>query len=272
MMKRFIVSVLLLLSVSASAAAQTATPTPIEILVPEVLNVYPHDSESFTQGLLLHDGVFYESAGQEGESDLREVEIESGEVLQQIDVPEPYFAEGLALVDDRLIQLTWQHGEAFVYDLDSFVQNETFTYEGEGWGLCYDGQYLYRSLGTDTLILHDPETFEVVDQLQVTVGGVPISNFQTSEGLPTSRLNELECVDSAIYANIWYSNFILRFDTTTGEVNGVIDATELLTEEERAELPSGAVLNGIAYNPETETFFLTGKYWPNLFEVRLNPA
>ncbi len=271
-MKRIIFLLCSLLITSISATAQTATPTPLEFFIPEVLNVYPHDSESFTQGLLVHEGVLYESAGQEGESDLREVDIESGEVLRQVDVPAPYFAEGLALVDDLLIQLTWQQGEAFVYDLETFEQQAVFTYEGEGWGLCYDGDYVYRSDGTETITLHDPATFEVVDTLLVTVDGRPISDFMTPEQLPVSRLNELECVDGDIYANIWYSNFILRFDTASGEVTALIDASELLLPEERAELPSGAVLNGIAYHAENDTFLLTGKYWPKLFEVRLIPA
>jgi glutaminyl-peptide cyclotransferase len=247
------------------AAAQDSTPVPtpsatddIQLLRPEVLNTYPHDTGAFTQGLLLHDGVFYESTGLVGLSTLRKVEIETGAVLQSIDVPPPVFAEGLALVDDRLIQITWQSGEAYAYDLESFEKLETFSYQGEGWGLCYDGDILWMSDGSSTLTQRDPLTFEALGTVNVLVWDQPVT-----------RLNELECVDEVIYANIWMTDFIVRIDKATGIVTGLVDGSELLTLEERQGLDSGAVLNGIAYNAEDDTFYLTGKLWPSLFEVRL---
>lgn len=258
-------------------AAQTPTPAPppaVEILIAEPLADYPHDATAFTQGLLLHDGFLYESAGQYGQSDLRRAELASGAVVQRAAVPEAYFAEGLALVDDRLVQITWREGTAFVYDRQTFELLDEFQYEGEGWGLCYDGRQLYMSDGTERLTVRDPQTFEVVDTIQVTLEGTPVSrlSLQGRPDLTLDRLNELECVDGAIYANIWYTDFILRIDQETGAVTALIYAGMLLTEAERAALANGAVLNGIAYDPEDETFLLTGKYWPKLFRVQLVPV
>jgi glutaminyl-peptide cyclotransferase len=278
----FVVTAVLLTLAPALVAAQTASPTPppdqatqtpdtVKFFQAEVLNSYPHDSGSYTQGLLWHEDVLYESAGQTGESDIRAVELESGDVLRKVELTPEDFAEGLALVDDRLIQLTWQQQIAYVYDRETFEPLETFTYDGEGWGLCYDGEVLWRSDGSETLTAHDPETFEVVRELPVTYESFPLSQYATPDGRLLSALNELECVDGFVYANVWYTNFILRIDTTSGQVTGVVDASNLLTIEERAVLDSGAVLNGIAYNDETETFFLTGKYWPKLFEVQFTP-
>lgn len=234
--------------------AMPPTPTLMKV---EVLSEHPHDAAAYTQGLLLYEDLFYESVGRTGQSMLREVDPESGEVLRKVDVPEDYFAEGLALAGDRLVQLTWKAGEAFVYDLESFEKLETFTYEGEGWGLCYDGEYIFKSDGSSIISLHDPETFEKLYQGAVT--------FQ---GQPLDQLNELECVGDYIYANVWKQEFILQIDKTNGYVVGIIDASGLLTEDERASLESAAVLNGIAYDPETGNFWITGKLWPKMFEVQ----
>ena len=228
-------------------------------LRPQVLNSYPHDRDAFTQGLLLHNDLFYESTGLRGRSSLRKVEPETGEVLEQISVPQPYFAEGLALVNDRLIQLTWEAGEAFVYNLD-FEQTGTFNYTGEGWGLCYDGESLYMSDGSATIDRRDPETFELLEEVRVRLRGAPVV-----------LLNELECVGDSLYANVWQTDDIVRIDKTSGQVTARIDAAGLLTEEERASLEAGGVLNGIAYDEKSETFFITGKLWPKMFEVRFVP-
>jgi glutaminyl-peptide cyclotransferase len=225
-------------------------------MTPEVLNSYPHDPGAFTQGLLLHDGDFYESTGQYGESTLRQVDVETGRVVRQVDLPGDVFAEGLTLVDDRLIQITWRERFAYVYDLD-FNITGTFDYETEGWGICYDGTDLYMSDGSSTLYVRDPETFAVTRMVAVTRAGEPVM-----------RINELECVDDRVYANVWQTDEIVIIDATTGEVLSTIDASGLLTEDEQASLFNGAVLNGIAYNPESDTFYITGKYWPRLFEVR----
>ncbi len=238
-------------------------PAPVEAgfeparLRPEVLGVRPHDPAAYTQGLLLHNGSLYESAGLYGESTLREVNPETGEVIRSIPIAEEYFAEGLALVDDRLIQLTWKEGTAFVYDLATFEQVGTYTYEGEGWGLCYDGQYLYMSNGSAFITLRDPQTFEVIDRGLVTYQGQPVES-----------LNELECVGDYLYANIYTLDYIVQIDKTNGNVVSLINAAGLLDAEQRAALQSGEVLNGIVYLPESETFLLTGKHWPSMFEVR----
>jgi len=257
------------------AQGQASLQVPVESLVTEVLNVYPHDTTAFTQGLIYYEGTLYESTGLRGESTLRHVEIGSGEVLRSIPVSRPpeertgdnplpdYFGEGLERIDDRLIQLTWTAGEAFVYDLDTFERIDTYTYEGQGWGLCYDGRYLFMSDSTQYLSVRDPETFELIVRFLVTLEGQPINaNF----------LNELECVGDHIYANMWNTDAIVRIDKFTGNITAVIDASNLLTEAERAELNSSQVLNGIAYNPDSDTFYITGKQWPKLFEVRFVPA
>ena len=270
-MKRFLalfllVSVLMGASCSAQQEStapeegvQNPPPTEFVELEPEVLGAYPHDSDAFTQGLLLHDGFFFESTGLRGRSSLRKVEPETGEVVKQISVPQPYFAEGLALVDDKLIQLTWQAEEAFVYTLD-FEQTGTFDYTGEGWGLCFDGESLYMSDGSATIDKRNPETFELEEEIRVRLRGAPVV-----------LLNELGCVDESLYANVWQSDNIVQIDKASGQVTARVDASGLLTEAERANLESGGVLNGIAYDPEADTFFITGKLWPKIFEVRFVP-
>ena len=224
--------------------------------VPEVLATYPHDPGAFTQGLLLEDGWFYESTGLYGESSLREVVPETGEVLREVELAPDLFAEGLTLVDNRLIQLTWKAGVALVYNADTFEQADTFSYEGEGWGLCYDGEELVMSDGSATLTRRDPETFAPLETVEVRLGGEPVE-----------MLNELECVGDSVYANVWQSDTIVKI-AEDGRVVQEIDASSLLSAEERAQLVPDAVLNGIAYDPEAETFFLTGKLWSKMLEVR----
>jgi glutamine cyclotransferase len=235
-----------------------APPLPAaEDLVVQVVRSYPHDRGAFTQGLLYHEGRLYESTGLPGRSSLRRVVLESGQVERQIAVPNPIFAEGLARVEDRLVQLTWQEQRAFVWSLDRFQKVAEHAYEGEGWGLCYDGQRLVMSDGSAHLTFRDGRTFERVGEVTVTRNGAPLP-----------QLNELECVDGAVYANVWQTESIARIDPGTGRVTAWIDASGLLTDNERA---STDVLNGIAYRPETKTFLLTGKLWPRLVEVQFVP-
>jgi glutaminyl-peptide cyclotransferase len=248
-------------ALTAQAPAQTAISP--DILVPEVISVRPHDVNAFTQGLLIApDGRMFESTGLEGQSSLREVDPQTGEVLRRVDLAAEYFAEGLALVDHRLIQLTWRNQVAFVYDVETFEQIGTFTYTGEGWGLCYDpaDDVLYMSDGSQYLYMRDPRTFEVISQIEVTF-----------EGQPVIRLNELECVDENVYANIWLTDFIVEIDQVSGIVQNVIDASGLLTPEEIALSGTGRTLNGIALDPITGNFMITGKLFPKLFEVRFIP-
>jgi len=263
-----LIAVVLLSGAHTPAAAQGRDPltAQVPLLVPEVLNTIPHDTSAYTQGLLFYQGRLFESTGLRGESSLREVDPATGEVLRSISIPAPYWAEGLAQVGDHLIQLTWQENIAFVYDLETFEQVGTFTYDTEGWGLCYDPDTdrLYMSDGSPFLFLRDPETFDLI-----------FSGMVTYQGQYVRRLNELECVGDSIYANVWTADYIVQIDKWNGAVIGLIDATGLLTDEERATLraqSSDNVLNGIAYNPETDTFLLTGKRWPNMFEVRFVPA
>ncbi len=231
---------------------------PVPVLVPQVLQVHPHDASAFTQGLLWHEGYLYESTGLLGKSSLRRVDLASGAPLELVNLEDSYFGEGLERVGDRLIQLTWQAGQAFVYDFATFEALETISYAGEGWGLCYDGRYLFMSDGSSYLSIREPETFALIFRGAVTLDGQLIA---------PNLLNELECVGEHIYANAWQTDYIFRIDKFTGNIDALIEASALLSAAERNQLSAGSVLNGIAYNSETETFYITGKNWPKLFEV-----
>ena len=235
-------------SSSASAASQVRTQRV------EVVREFSHERDAYTQGLVWWNGNLFESTGREGESTLRRLDPETGRVEQRIDVPAQYFGEGLALVDQRLIMLTWRAQRAFSYDRDSFKQLDTYGYQGEGWGLCYDNERLVMSDGSDRLTFRDPITFEPIGEQRVQLLGQPLY-----------ELNELECVDGSIYANVWTEDFIVRIDPGTGQVTEYIDATGLL---QGVDLIGSEVLNGIAYDPGAQTFYITGKWWPKMFEVR----
>lgn len=226
-------------------------------LTPTVVARYPHDQQAFTQGLLLADGKLYESTGLYGASTLREVDVTSGEVIRLRAIEPRLFAEGLALVGDELIQLTWRAGRAFVYDLETFEPVRTYSYQGEGWGLCYDGEELWMSDGSPTLTVRDPATFQVKRKVAVS-----------SEGEPVNRLNELECVGPHVYANVWQTETIVRINKENGRVDAVVDASSLLTAQQRSEMSADAVLNGVAYDAGNDLFLITGKLWPTLFAVR----
>ena len=248
---------LALLGALTLLASCQQSPTALE---PVVVERYPHDPAAFTQGLVYDSGRFFESTGTYGASTLREVIPATGEVLRSVALEQRYFGEGLALVDGRLVQLTWRSGEAFVWDADTFELVDTFRYDTEGWGLCWDGEQLWMSDGSATLYRRDPASFEVLGTVQVT-----------DEGEAVTRLNELECVGEHVFANVWQTDRIVRIDKGTGRVRAVIDASGLLSEAERADLPADAVLNGIAYDPLSERFWLTGKLWPVMFEVEFAP-
>jgi glutaminyl-peptide cyclotransferase len=243
-------------SPSAVADGASAAESPQRLAV-KVLSVRPHDAGAYTQGLLLHDGSLFESTGLYGSSSLREVNPETGEVKRQVSLPREYFAEGLALVGDRLIQLTWQEQKAFIYRLADFKPAGEPRYDGEGWGLCWDGRRLVMTDGSDRLTFRDPQTLAVLGVVHVTLAGQPVE-----------RLNELECVEGTVYANVWQTDDILRIDPASGKVTAVVDASGLLTSAERERAD---VLNGIAWNPERKTFLITGKLWPKLFEVTFVP-
>jgi glutamine cyclotransferase len=222
----------------------------------EILRVLPHDPGAYTQGLVLHDGRFYESTGTYGASSVREVDVETGAVLRMHRLADDEFGEGLALVGDRLIQITWREGSAHVYDRATLEPVARFSYEGNGWGLCYDGEDLFMTTGGSMLLRRSPETFALLERIPITKAGAPLF-----------AVNELACVGDYIYGNIFQEDRIVRIQKSTGVVVAEIDASPLNPQSRRPADPE-AVLNGIAFNPETGTFFLTGKRWPTLFEVR----
>jgi glutaminyl-peptide cyclotransferase len=219
-------------------------------LTVDVRNTVEHDSNAFTQGLVFADGALYESTGKYGRSELRQVAIDSAAVLRSTPLDANLFGEGLAHVDDRLIQLTWKSGRALVYDRDRLSVIDEFAYEGEGWGLCFDGNRLVMSDGSSTLTFRDPESFDVLGTVDVTQAGSSVT-----------PLNELECVDGSVYANVWRTDRIVRIDPSSGQVKAEIDAASL----ERS--PAAGVLNGIAYDPASGFFRLTGKSWSAAYDV-----
>lgn len=226
----------------------------------EVVAVHPHDTSSYTQGLeFAPDGTLYESGGRYGSSTVREVDPETGEVLRVADLPAEVFGEGLTLIDDELVQLTWQEGRALRWDAATFAPLGEIAYPGEGWGLCDDGERLIMSDGSAALTVRDRDDFSTVDTVQVTANGTPVA-----------RLNELECVDGTVWANVYQTDTIVQIDPASGEVLAQVDAAGLLTAEEAADAD---VLNGIAKVPgDGDTFLITGKNWPWTFEVRFVPA
>jgi glutamine cyclotransferase len=247
---------------TAGAAATPPADPGVERLTLRVVARHPHDSGAWTQGLLWHDGALWESTGLHGRSSLRRVDLTSGRVLEQAPLPREVFGEGLALAGGRLVQLTWQDGRAFFWDPAGLALLEERRYEGEGWGLAFDGTRLVQSDGTAWLTFRDPATFAVTGRQQVT-----------RAGRRQPMLNELEAVGGEIWANVWTTAELVRVDAATGRVTGQVDAAALWAEA--TATAAGAqidVLNGIAWRPETGTFLLTGKLWPVLFEVELVPA
>ncbi|HVS51112.1 MAG TPA: glutaminyl-peptide cyclotransferase [Opitutaceae bacterium] len=223
----------------------------------EVVRAWPHDRGAFTQGLVWRDGELLESTGLNGESSLREVELESGRILKRVDVAREYFAEGLAVIGGEAYQLTWKNGVGFVYDADTFAREKTFDYTGEGWGLATDGRLLVLSDGTNRIRFLDPrDGFKTVHAIDVT-----------EDGRPVERLNELEFIRGEIFANVWQTDEVVRIDAATGNVRGVVDFSGLLPTTERT--PETDVLNGIAYDEKRDRLFVTGKRWPKIFEIRL---
>ncbi len=246
------------LTLAACLAALWGCETPVARLDYELLRQLPHDPEAYTQGLLVHDGRLYESTGQYGRSDVRQVDIATGRVLLSHALGDEHFGEGLALVGDRLVQLTWKAGLAFVYDAATLAPVDTLEYEGEGWGLCHDGASLFMSDGSGTLQRRNPETFDLVEEIRVTRDGFSVRN-----------LNELECVGDHVYANVYMKDEIVRIDKASGEIDGVLDAFSLSVYSGRPA-DAGAVFNGIAHDPGTGAFYVTGKLWSTVFEIAIS--
>jgi glutaminyl-peptide cyclotransferase len=242
-----------LAGIAAFPAARAAHATPVYGY--KVVKSYPHDPEAFTQGLFFHDGFLFEGTGLRGRSSIRKVELTTGKVVHQVDLPPEIFGEGITRWGDRLIALTWQDGIAFVLDLKTFKLWRKFNYPGEGWGLTHNDRELIMSDGTAELRFLDPQTFKELRRVRVTAAGRAVD-----------QLNELEWVEGEVYANVWQTDRIARIDPKTGDVRGWIDLAGI-----RGPRGSGSddVLNGIAYEAKTRRLFVTGKLWPRLFEIEV---
>lgn len=224
----------------------------------KIVHTFPHDSNAFTQGLAYGDGLLYESTGLRGHSSLRKVRLETGEILQRIELPSDLFGEGITLLKNQVIQLTWQSHTGFVYRLNDFRLLRQFSYSGEGWGLASDGHQIFMSDGTPEIRVLDPATLAEKRRFTVHDGNKSVA-----------ELNELEFIDGELFANIWQTDRIARISPGNGEVVGWIDLTGLLSPV--YQLGPGAVLNGIAYDLEGKRLFVTGKLWPKIFEIQLVP-
>jgi len=218
-----------------------------------ILNTYPHDTSAYTEGLVFSNGSLFESTGEYGKSSLRLIDLQSGDVLREYKLPNEFYGEGLAAVKGALIQLTWLDKVGFVYDQDTFGLLRNFSYTTQGWGLTYDGSNLIMSDGTSKLTFLNPETFGVVGQVSVKDGNNSITN-----------INELEYINGEVYANIWMTQQIAIINPHTGQVKGWIDLSGIYQSND-----VNAVLNGIAYDGQTGGLFVTGKNWPNLYEIKI---
>ena len=239
---------------NANASRGPAAPAPTYGY--EVVNTYPHDAQAFTQGLIFQDGALVESTGLEQHSTLRRVELQTGKVLQKVDVSPYFFAEGMTLYGGKIYQLTWKGEKGFVYDPKTFEKTGEFKYTGEGWGLTHDADSLILSDGTAEIRFIDPNTYEVKRSISVK-----------DSGRRVEELNELEYVKGEIYANVWHENRVARIDPKDGRVTGWIDLSGLLKPGDTTD--EEAVLNGIAYDEQGDRLFVTGKLWPKLFEIKL---
>jgi glutamine cyclotransferase len=225
-----------------------------KFLVPKILKIYPHDSKAYTQGLFYDNGYLYESTGLYGQSSLRKVDILTGNVLQRKSILPTYFAEGITKFGNNIYQLTWENKKGFIYDFNSFEKTGEFIYPTEGWGITTDNKSLIVSDGSNFLTFYNPTSFEIENTISVQEGMQSVMN-----------LNELEYVNGKIYANVYMTDDIVVINPISGNVESKIDVSSLRMQLDNPNIAE--VANGIAYNPETKTFYLTGKYWSNLFEV-----
>ncbi|MGV0853769.1 glutaminyl-peptide cyclotransferase [Mycolicibacterium phlei] len=261
---QIVVSSLLVLAaaVACGGSAPTAESSPAEapgpapVIKPVVLKEIPHDPTAWTQGLEFDGPTLYEGTGIAGQSQIRELDPDTGAVRRAAPPPDDYYGEGITVVGDNIWELTWRDGVAVQWDKNTLAPVREIPVDGEGWGLCHDGERLIRSDGTDLLRFHDPQTFAETGSVRVT-----------RDGHPLPMLNELECVDGKVWANVWQTDMIVRIDPGTGRVDTVVDATGLWSEQggDRQK-----VLNGIAHI-EGDEYLLTGKFWPSMYRVRLDP-
>lgn len=240
----------------AATSAQGARPGSAPVARYQVVNVFPHDRQAFTQGLVYLDGFLFEGTGLNGQSSIRKVRLESGEVVQIQKIDSQYFGEGIAVSGRSLAQLTWKGGVGFLYDRDSFRRTGSFTYAGEGWGLTFDGTRFIMSDGSSTLRFLNPATMKETGRLAVRDGSAPVE-----------ALNELEYVKGEIFANVWQTDRIARISPKTGKVTGWIDLKGLLDPRDAAQ--GVDVLNGIAYDAAGDRLFVTGKWWPHVYQIEI---
>lgn len=254
-MKRIVLAVIAAVLVIAAGyfLYMRAQPGGIPIYRASVVATLPHDTAAFTEGLFYQNGLLYEGTGEVGTSGIRKVRPETGQVVQELPLPSPYFGEGIVAWKDRLYQVTWQNRTGFIYGLSDFAPRGNFSYDGEGWGLTHNDKAIIMSDGTPVLRFLDPETMAPVSTLKVTANGCPVAN-----------LNELEWVDGEIYANIWETNLIARIDPKTGNVLGFIDVSALGPQARGQD----DVPNGIAYDGAGKRLFVTGKRWPQLYQIK----
>jgi glutaminyl-peptide cyclotransferase len=252
--------VAILAAALAASMFSSSTRAPIPEYGYEIVHIFPHDGTAFTEGLLYRDGFLYESTGLPGRSSIRKVRLETGQVVQQRTVPRPYFGEGIVAQKNRLIQLTYTTQIGFIYDLDTLTLRGTFHYPGQGWSMTQDGKHILMDDGTPEIRFWNSETLQEISRIRVTANGEPVEN-----------LNELEWVNGEIYANVWHTDRIARINPASGKVVGWIDLTGLLPKADFLPEPEGVeqVLNGIAYDSKQNRLFVTGKYWPKLFEIQL---
>jgi len=249
----FFASITILLLNSVACSSENSPPANEVVII----NSYPHDENAFTQGLVFNNGSIYESTGRYGKSSLRKVNLQTGEVEQIHNLSDHLFGEGITILDDKIYQLTWRSKKGIVYDLDSFKVLDFFNYPFEGWGITNDKKNLIISNGTQNIYFYDPESYKQVKKIKVM-----------DRGEPVSLINELEYIDGKIYANIWRSNKIISIDPVTGKVVNWYDLSSLQPQAKVGNKID--VLNGIAYDSESNRIFVTGKLWPKLFEIKLN--
>jgi glutaminyl-peptide cyclotransferase len=256
------IAIAFLLAVFSQLVAAQSSPRITAARTPEytfkIVHSFPHDPNAFTQGLAYRDGFLYEGTGLQGRSSLRKLRLESGELVHQVEIAPEFFGEGITLMNDEVVQITWQSQTGFIYDIKDFRLLRRFSYPGEGWGLTANGHELFMSDGTSAIRVLDGGTLAEKRRFTVHDGDTRID-----------QLNELEFVDGEIFANVWQTNRIARISPRNGKVVGWIDLTGLLSPMYR--LPSEAVLNGIAYDSSKKRLFVTGKLWPTIFEIKLIP-
>ncbi len=255
-------------TVNKTPANTVNTDSSLPVYTYEIVNTFRHDPKAFTEGLFFYNGFLYESTGQEGKSDLRKVELDSGKTVQQHKIPTDSFGEGATILNGKIYQLTWREGRGFVYEAETFKLLKEFTYAGEGWGLTNDGKNMFMTDSTHVIRVVDPETFQTVKTLVVL----------REDGKPLMQINELEYIKGELWANVWHSeepailgkpNYIARIDPNSGKLLGWIDLDGISPED--VERGPENTLNGIAYDAQNDRIFITGKNWKNLFEIKVKP-